>query len=301
MTVLGPQTQIAGRYELEYALGSGPVGEVWRAHDEQLTRPVAVKLVRPELAANPAFRETLREEARAWAAVCHPGVAWVFDFGEQDGGGPDDPPFAYLVMELVDGRPVDRLLDKGVPLSAVETLDLVAQAASTLHAAHQRALVHGNLKPSNLLLRNDGVLKVADFGIARAFGAVPLTEARRDLASACWRSPEQVAGAPSTVASDLYSLGIVTYLLLTGELPFTAEGPMSAAVEQLTERPRPLPERVPSAVGDLVCRLLAKDPAARPVHAGALAGEAVALCRRLGRRTTRPARELLGGDAARLA
>lgn len=301
MTVLGPQTQIAGRYELQYAIGSGPLGEVWHAHDEQLKRPVAVKLVRPELAGNPAFLETLREEARAWAAVCHPGVAWVFDFGEQAGGGPGDPPVAYLVMELVDGRPIDSLLERGAPLSAVETLDLVAQAASTLHAAHQRALVHGNLKPSNLLLRSDGVLKVADFGIARAFGAAPLADARDDLASACWRSPEQAAGRDSTVASDLYSLGIVAYLLLTGELPFPAEGPISAAVEQLTERPRPLPERVPAGVGDLVCRMLSKDPAARPPHAGELAGEAVALCRRLGRRTTRPTRELLGGDAVRLA
>jgi len=300
MTVLGPQTQIAGRYELQYAIGSGPLGEVWRAHDEQLTRPVAVKLVRPELAGNPAFRDAFREEARAWAAVCHPGVAWVFDFGEQAGDGAGDLSVAYLVMELVEGRPIDTLIEAGVPLSAVETLDLVAQAASTLHAAHQRALVHGNLKPSNLLLRGDGVLKVVDFGIARAFGTVSLADARGDLANACWRSPEQVSGNDCSVASDLYSLGIVAYLLLTGELPFTAEGPMSAAVEQLTEHPRPLPERVPAAVGDLVRRLLSKDPAERPSHAGELAAEAVALCRRLGRRTTLPARELLGGDAVRL-
>jgi eukaryotic-like serine/threonine-protein kinase len=301
MTVLGPETQIAGRYQLQYAIGSGPIGEVWCAQDEQLSRPVALKLVRTELAGHPAFLDGLRDEARAWAAVCHPGVAWVFDFGEQAADGPAGATLVYLVMELVDGRPVDSLIEEGEPLPVVETLDLVAQAASTLHAAHQRALVHGNLKPSNLLLRSDGVLKVSDFGIARAFGAVSLSEARDDLDNACWRSPEQVAGKDGTVASDLYSLGIVTYLLLTGELPFTAEGPISAAVEQLTERPRPLPDRVPSAVSDLVCRMLSKDPSERPPHAGALAAEAVALCQRLGRRTTRPARELLGGDAARLA
>lgn len=301
MTVLGPRTQIAGRYQLQYAIGSGPLGEVWRAHDEQLTRPVAVKLVRTELSGNPAFREAFREEARAWAAVCHPGAAWVFDFGEQAGPGPGDPPIAYLVMELVDGQPVDSLLEAGAPLSAVETLDLIAQAASTLHAAHQRTLVHGNLKPSNLLVRSDGVLKVVDFGIARAFGTVPLANASDDLANSCWGAPEQVAGNNSGVASDLYSLGIVAYLLLRGELPFTAEGTISTAVEQLTEHPRPLPERVPATVGDLVRRMLSQDPAERPAHAGELASEAVALCRRLGRRTTLPARELLGGDAVRLA
>jgi serine/threonine-protein kinase len=299
MTVLGPQTQIAGRYQLLEPIGSGALGEVWRAHDDQLTRPVAVKLVHAELGANPGFLEAFGDEARKWAAVSDPGTVWVYDFGAQTGTAPADPPVAYLVMELVDGRPLDTVLAEG-PMSTVGTLDLVAQVASTLHAAHQRALVHGNVKPSNFLVRSDGVVKVTDFGIARAFGAVPLSHAREDLANACYRSPEQLAGEEATVASDLYSIGIVAYACLSGELPFASEGPMAAAVEHLTERPRPLPDHVPAPVRELVRRLLSKNPAARPVHAGALAREAVAVCRQLGGCTTRPVRELLGGEAARL-
>jgi serine/threonine-protein kinase len=182
----------------------------------------------------------------------------------------------------------------------MEVMDLVAQAASTLHAAHGRALVHGNLKPSNLILRTDGVLKVTDFGIARAFGAVPLADAAVDLDSAAFRSPEQAAGGIPTVASDIYSLGVVAHQCLAGELPFPSHGPMAAAVEHLTERPRPLPASVPESVAGLVEQMLAKDPAERPTHAGDLARQAVAICRRLGRRTSRPVRDLLGWEGARL-
>jgi eukaryotic-like serine/threonine-protein kinase len=265
-----------------------------------LARPVALKLVRPELAAHPDFRRTFGEEARAWAAVSHPGTAWVYDFGElvpADGGAP----VVYLVTELVDGVSLQVVVEESAPLSAVVTMDLLAQASSTLHAAHQGGLVHGNVKPSNLLLRADGVLKVTDFGIARAFGEVPLAEAEVDLDNAAYRSPEQVAGQPATVGSDLYGLGIVAYLCLSGTLPFSAGGPVGAAVEHLTEDPRPLPETLPEPVRDLVHRLLDKDPAARPQDAAAVAGEAVATCTRLGRRTTLPPRELLGGDVLVLA
>ena len=299
MTVLGPQTQIAGRYELLDRLDAGALGDLWRAHDVKLARPVALKLVRPELAANATFRAGFRDEARAWAAVCDAGSALVYDFGEEpDAAG--GPPVVYLVVELVEGRSLDRLLADSGPLSPMEVMDVVAQAASTLHAAHGRALVHGNVKSSNLILRADGVLKVTDFAIARAFGTVPLADAAVDLDSAAFRSPEQAAGAPATVASDIYSLGVVAHHCLAGELPFPADGPVAAAVAHLTEHPQPLPASVPESVATLVRRMLAKDPSERPADAGDLARSAVGICRRLGRRTGRPPRDLLGWEGARL-
>ena len=299
MTALGPQMTIADRYELLDRIDTGALGDLWRAQDAKLARQVALKLVRPELAANPAFREAFRQEARGWAAVCDPGSALVYDFGEEEGpsGG---PPVVYLVVELVEGPCLRRLLADTGPLSPVEVMDLVAQAASTLHAAHSRALVHGNVKSSNLILRADGVLKVTDFGIARAFSAVSLADAAVDLDSTAFRSPEQAAGASPTVASDIYSLGVVAHHCLAGELPFPADSPVAAAVEHLTEHPRPLPASVPDPVAGLVGRMLSKDPAERPPQAGDLARQAVALCRRLGRRTTRPPRDLLGWEGARL-
>ena len=299
MAVLKPQMTIADRYELLDRLDTGPLGDLWRARDAKLAREVALKLVRPELAANPDFRDAFRTEARSWAAVCDPGTALVYDFGEEadPGGG---PPVVYLVIELVQGRCLGQLLADTGPLSPKEVMDLVAQAASTLHAAHGRALVHGNLKSTNLILRADGVLKVTDFGIARAFAAVSLADAAVDLDSTVFRSPEQAAGAAPTVASDIYSLGVVAHHCLAGELPFQADTPMAAAVEHLTEDPRPLPATVPPEVASLVGQMLSKDPAERPRHAGHLARQAVGICRRLGRRTTRPPRDLLGWEGARL-
>ncbi|HAM03216.1 MAG TPA: hypothetical protein DCQ30_13475 [Acidimicrobiaceae bacterium] len=297
MTVLGPKEPLAGRYHLVECLDTGALGEVWRARDDKLMRPVALKLIRPEFALNPEFRRAFGEEARAWAAVSHPGTAWVYDFGEQAPAGPDGSPVVYLVTELVDGVSLQVLLDQE-PLSSVVTMDLVAQAASTLHAAHQGGLVHGNVKPSNLLLRGDGVLKITDFGMARAVGEVPLAEFHADLDRAAFCAPEQLAGLPVTSGSDIYSLGIVAYLCLSGALPFASDGPVAAAVEHVTEQPRPLPDAVPADVATFVCGLLAKDPSSRPGDAAAVAAEAVALCTRLGRRTTRPQRELLGGERA---
>lgn len=297
MTVLRPQTEIARRYELQRQLSSGPLGEVWRAMDNELKRPVAVKLVHAELAGHDAFRDVFRDEARGWAGINHPGTAWVFDFGEQDGWR--GVPLVYLVMELVDGRGLDRVLGHVGALSPAEALDVVAQAASTLQAAHAKGMVHGNVKPSNLLLRSDGVLKVTDFGIGRAAAVLPLADVHTMLNSAPYRSPEQAAGLPATTASDVYSLGIIAYQCLTGSLPFAADGPVAASVEHITEPPRPMPADLPSPVAAFVETMLVKDPELRPDDAGELALQAVTLCRRLGSRTTRPPRELLGGDVVR--
>lgn len=300
MAVLRPQSQIAARYELLDRVAAGTLGDLWRAQDHALGRSVALKVVRPELAADPVFRDAFVHQARAWAAISHPGAVLVFDFGEQCSTGAQDGPGMFLVLELVEGRSLGDLLARHGPATVVRTLDIVAQAASTLHAAHLRGVVHGNLKPSNLLLRQDGVVKVTDFGVAHGFGAAALSDAGAEFDSSPYRSPEQLAGGPATVVSDLYSLGVVAHLCLSGELPFAAGGPAWAAAEHRTDAPRPLADGVPAPVADLVRRLLDEDPAGRPADGATLAAEAVDLCRRLGTRTTRPPRELLGADAIRL-
>lgn len=298
MTVLGPQTRIAGRYDLHELLSSGPLGDLWRGEDRQLERPVALLLVQSELAAAQGFRDSFVTQARSWASIGHPGATWVFDFGQQtDETG---SVLVYLVRELVEGERLDTVLTRRHTLEPVETLDLLAQAASTLGAAHARGIVHGDLTAANLIVRNDGVLKVTNFCVARAVDDTPLAHAHVALSATAQRSPEQVAGQPPTIASDVYGLGMVAYECLAGEAPFDAEGPVSLSMAHLTEDPPPLPRSVPRDAARLVERMLDKDPAERPPDAVTVASEAVAACMRLGGRPSLPLRELLGGDAVRI-
>jgi serine/threonine-protein kinase len=182
-------------------------------------------------------------------------------------------------------------------LEASETLDLVAQAASTLSAAHAKGIVHGNITAANFILRSDGVLKITNFCVTRAVDAAPLMHAQVALDATAQRSPEQLAGRPPIAASDIYGLGLVAYECLTGVPPFDGEGPVSAAMAHLTEAPPPMPLYVPEDAAELVARMLDKDPSCRPADAATVAAEAVAACRRLGVRTSLQPRELLGGDA----
>ncbi len=248
------------------------MGLVWRAADELLARPVAVKLLRSEYAGDPAFLERFRTEARRTAALSHPGIASVFDYGEVE----EPIPAAYLVMELIEGVPLSALLVREGRLDAERTLDVIAQAALALGSAHQAGLVHRDVKPSNLLVRRDGVVKVTDFGIARATSEAPQTETGLVLGTVAYLSPEQVAGHPATPASDVYALGVVAYECLAGRRPFTGEHPVALALAHHRRRPPPLPPDVPEPVRALVEMAMAKDPAARPANASVLARHALA-------------------------
>lgn len=298
MTVLGPRTRIAGRYDLLELMSSGPLGDLWRGEDRQLERPVALLLVQPSLAGDESFRNAFVTQARAWASIGHPGVTWVFDFGQAADEAGD--PLLYIVRELVEGQRLDAVLGRDGTVGPVETLDLVAQAASTLCAAHGRGIVHGDITTANLIVRSDGVLKLTNFCVGLAVDAAPLVRAHVALEATAHRSPEQVAGQPPTAASDIYGLGLVAYECLTGALPFEAEGPVSLSMAHLTEVPPPLPPSVPDDAARLVHGMLAKDPAHRPADAATVASEAVAACMRLGGRPSLPLREILGGDAVRI-
>jgi len=258
---------LAGRYRLESQIAAGGVGEVWRAEDTVLTRAVAVKLLRAEFAAQAETLTRFRAEARHAGALSHPAIARVYDYGD-----PVPPHPAFLVMELVDGPSLAAILTAG-PLGAAHTMDVVAQVASGLQAAHAAGLVHRDIKPGNLLLAADGQVKITDFGIAHVAGSAPVTSTGIVMGTPAYIAPERVSGASATPASDLYSLGVVAYECLAGAPPFTGK-PLQVAV---AHRDLPLPpfsHAVPAEVARLVGELTAKDPAARPASAAEAATRA---------------------------
>lgn len=266
MTSLHPESglRIGDRYELTRRIAGGGMGEVWSAHDLVLDREVAVKLLRREYADDPGFVERFRAEARHAASLSHPGIASVYDYGELDGS-------AYLVMELVPGRPLSTAIAERGALPAAEAVPLIQQAALALQAAHNAGLVHRDVKPGNLLVTPDGQVKVTDFGIARAGGQAPLTRTGEVMGTAQYLAPEQAMGRAATASSDVYALGIVAYEALSGHRPFDADNPVAVAMSQVNDTPPPLPPTVPPSVASVVLQSLAKDPDERPHTAADLA------------------------------
>ena len=219
-----------------------------------------------------------RSEARHAGSLSHPGIAQVYDYGEAE--------LPYLVMELVDGPSLAGVLASG-PLDPGRAMDVVAQAAAGLQAAHRAGLVHRDIKPGNLLLGPGGQVKITDFGISHAAGSAPLTGTGMVLGTPAYLAPERVAGQPATPASDLYSLGVVAWECLAGEPPFTGS-PVEVAVAHRDRPLPPLPGAVPADVAALVAGLTAKDPAARVPGAGAVAERAGRLRDAMNSRSTLP-------------
>jgi serine/threonine-protein kinase len=254
---------LGGRYALIEHLASGGMGDVWRATDGVLDRVVAVKVLKPELFEDPAFRERFRREARHAGSLSHPGIAAVFDYGEEARS-------AYLVMELIPGEPLSTVLARRGALPAEAVTSLLRQAAAALGAAHHAGIVHRDVKPGNILLQPNGQVKITDFGIARALGASTLTLHGHVLGTATYLSPEQAAGRTATTASDVYSLGVVAYEALSGRPPFEGEA-VSVALAHTQQAPPPLPATVPPALRGVIARAMAKRPADRPPDGDALA------------------------------
>jgi eukaryotic-like serine/threonine-protein kinase len=273
MTSLTQNTQLGGRYRLISRIAIGGMGEVWRAEDELLGRHVAVKVLKSEFTTDPTFLERFRTEARMTASLSHAGIASVYDYGEVDVNAPNAPPTktAYLVMELVEGEPLSAILARDGRLPTDRTLDVVEQAATALEAAHKAGMVHRDVKPGNLLVGQDGVIKITDFGIARVADTVPLTQSGMVVGTAQYFSPEQAEGRSVNAASDVYSLGVVAYECLAGRLPFVADSPVTVAIMQIRDVPPPLPADVPPAVHQLVARAMAKDARQRFATGGQLA------------------------------
>lgn len=261
---------LADRYALAERLAVGGTGEVWRARDLLLDRPVAVKTLRAEYVEDEDVRTRLRAEARHTARLSHPGIVSVYDVGEL-------PDLAWLVTELVDGESLASVLRRQPRLGVERTLDVVGQVAAALQVAHDVGVVHRDIKPGNLLLRPDGTVKVGDFGISCVAGVSTITRTGQLLGTVSYLSPEQAAGQTATRSSDLYALGVVAYECLSGVRPFVGESALAVLAGHLHTVPAPLPGHVPARVRSLVEGLLAKDPAQRPASARHVVAEVDAL------------------------
>ncbi|GAA4103855.1 serine/threonine-protein kinase [Nonomuraea soli] len=259
--MLGDGTLLNNRYLLTGRIGGGGMGEVWRADDALLGRTVAVKV----LTHNPASTQRFLNEARAMATLNHPGVVDVYDYGTDR--------VSFLVMELVDGESLDRLLERA-KLTTEATMRLVVEVAEALAAAHERGIVHRDVKPGNLMIRADGSVVLTDFGIAHSASAGQLTATGQMLCSAGYCAPEQATANRITPAVDLYALGVVAYECLTGSLPYDGETPVQIIFKHLNAPVPELPAEIPPGPRRVIARALAKRPEERWASAEEMAAAA---------------------------
>lgn len=269
----GRGTVLGDRYTLAERIGGGGMGEVWRADDDVLRRQVAVKVLLPALLDDASFAARFRREATVLASLSHPGIVDVHDYGESriDSG----EQVAYIVMDLVEGRTLTEVRAQAGPLPAEQALDIAGQALDALHAAHLQGVTHRDIKPSNLMLGEDGRVTVTDFGIARSSAAsTGITDSHAVLGTALYMAPEQAEGLGAVAASDLYSMGVVCYELLTGEPPFTGESVVEIALKHIREPVPALPAEFPEPVRAFVARAMAKRPEERYADASVMAAAA---------------------------
>ncbi len=266
MTVLG--TLLGGRYRLDAQIGRGGMSTVYRSFDIVLERPVAIKLMHREIASDSDQLERFRREARSVAQLNHPHVVTVIDAGEEPSPDGHDPEgngavgTPYIVLEYVEGETLKDLIRAEGPLEIPQAIAYAIEIARALGAAHEHLIVHRDVKPQNILISDEGGAKITDFGIARTLTEEGLTMAGRVLGTTDYVSPEQALGAPVTGQSDLYSLGVVLYEMLTGEVPFRGESPVAVAMRHVREQVpdvQLLRPEVSAATASVLDRAVAKD------------------------------------------
>jgi serine/threonine-protein kinase len=267
--MMSATSTIAGRYRIERRLGVGGMSTVYLAFDQRLERYVAIKLLAEHLADDSTFVSRFRREALAAARLVHPNIVQVFDFGLDESSHQH-----FIVMEHVDGHSCAELLRDRGHLDVDQAVEIVGQACRGLDYAHRNGVVHRDVKPGNLLVSKTDVVKLADFGIARATDQSSITQVGSVLGTAAYLSPEQARGEEAGPRADLYSLGVVTYQLLSGRLPYEATSLSELALKQQRESPVPLQQlnpRVPPELAEAVSMALAIDQVQRPVDALAFA------------------------------
>src|SRR3954467_7646904 len=251
-------TVVDGRYKIKHRIGSGGMADVYCAVDESLGRDVALKLLHRRFAEDREFVERFRREASSAAGLAHPNIVGVFDRGEWDGT-------SYIAMEHLEGRTLKQLIVDEAPLDPIRAIDLAVQVLRAARFAHKRGVTPRDLKPHNVIVDPEERAKVTDFGIARA-GASDMTQTGSIMGTAQYLSPEQAQGLPVDERSDLYSIGVVLYEMLTARVPFSGDSAVSIALKQVAEAPKPprtLNPDVPPELEAVTLRALEKDPASR--------------------------------------
>src|ERR1700761_3267387 len=262
MADLSPGAIVDNRYKVLSRLGAGGMADVFLAEDQQLGRKIALKLLHRRFAADPDFVERFRREAQAAAGLQHPNVVSVYDRGSFDGT-------YYIAMEYLPGRSLKQLIRQEAPLDPVRTIDITIQILKAARFAHRRGIIHRDLKPHNVIIDEADHAKVTDFGIARA-GASDMTETGSIMGTAQYLSPEQAQGHAVSAGSDLYSIGVVLYEMLTGRVPFDAESAVTIALKHVSEAPPPMSAinpSVPPELEQVVMWALNKNPVDRPANA----------------------------------
>jgi serine/threonine-protein kinase len=247
---------LSERYRIKQTIGGGGMANVYLAHDTILDRDVAIKVLRLEFANDPEFIERFDREAQAATSLSHPNIVNIYDVGEE-------AHILYIVMEYVEGMTLKEYIQKNGPLDVAESVEIMKQLTDAIAHAHTNGLIHRDIKPQNVLMDKYGNVKVTDFGIAIALSATSLTQTNSIMGSVHYLSPEQARGGMATKKSDIYALGIVFYELLTGELPFSGQSPISIALKHLqddTPSVRKLYAHIPQSVENIVLKATAKDP-----------------------------------------
>ncbi|GFR35067.1 Stk1 family PASTA domain-containing Ser/Thr kinase [Thermobrachium celere] len=253
MNIIG--TTLGGRYLVIEQIGEGGMATVYKAKDQLLNRYVAVKILKHEFTQDDEFIKKFKRESIAAASLTHPNIVSIFDVGEQDN-------IYYIVMEYIHGQTLKDFIKKNGKLGYKRVLDITLQIAMALEHAHKNGVVHRDIKPHNIVITEEGTIKVTDFGIARASTVSTVTNTNKVLGSVHYLSPEQAKGGFSDHRTDIYSLGVVMYEMLTGKLPFDAESPISVAIKHIQDdfvEPIQIDSSIPKSVNDIVKKALEKD------------------------------------------
>ena len=259
---------IGNRYEILEEAGNGGMATVYKAKDHVLNRFVAVKILKDEYTTDSDFIKRFNTEAQSAAALTHPNIVSIFDVGHEEENN-----LYYIVMELIKGKTLKEIIDKDKKISWKWAVNIAIQIASALELAHKNGIIHRDIKPHNIIITEDGVAKVTDFGIAKAVSNSTITAFGTTIGSVHYFSPEQAKGSITDAKSDIYSLGVVMYEMLTGKVPFDADTPVSVALKHMQEEPTPaieLNEDIPTAVNDITMKAMKKDPSQRYKSATAM-------------------------------
>ena len=260
---------LSGRYELLEKIGDGGMAVVYKGKDKLLNRYIAVKILRPEFTKDATFVENFKRESQAAAGLSHPNIVGVYDVGREGN-------INYIVMELIEGKTLNKIIEEEAPMDYRKVIDISKQVASALRVAHKNKIIHRDVKPHNIMITNDGVVKLADFGIARAVNDATLSTGSKIVGSVHYFSPEQARGNYVDERSDIYSLGIVMYEMLTGKVPFDGDNPVTVALKHINEEivpPIELEPGIPPALDRCVMKATSKFQTNRYANADELIQE----------------------------